>query len=129
MMARKGQGSDPDKELREAFKVFDRDGTGTISRDELKAVMKSLGENLSEEEIDEMLKLADKDGDGHIDCEFRPPGSILCYSMMKGPLLTSVLPSTQTRSLPRSWRTSRGEASAFFFIGSWSKSCGSLSYM
>ena len=70
MMARKGSGSDPEKELREAFKVFDRDGTGTISRDELKDVMKSLGEDLTEDEIDEMLKLADKDGDGTIDCEY-----------------------------------------------------------
>ncbi|KAL6849764.1 hypothetical protein ACO1O0_009309 [Amphichorda felina] len=69
MMARKGAGSDPDKELREAFKVFDRDGTGTISREELKDVMKSLGEDLTEDEIDEMLKLADKDGDGTIDYE------------------------------------------------------------
>jgi len=67
MMARKGAGSDPEKELREAFKVFDRDGTGTISRDELRHVMKSLGENLTEDEIDEMLKMADKDGDGTID--------------------------------------------------------------
>lgn len=70
MMARKGAGSDPEKELREAFRVFDRDGTGTISRDELRAVMKSLGEDLTEAEIDEMLNLADKDGNGSIDCEF-----------------------------------------------------------
>lgn len=70
MMARKGTGSDPEKELREAFKVFDRDGTGTISKDELRHVMKSLGENLTEDEIDEMLKMADKDGDGTIDCKF-----------------------------------------------------------
>ncbi|KAF4120171.1 calmodulin [Geosmithia morbida] len=67
MMARKGAGGDPEKELREAFRVFDRDGTGTISRDELRAVMKSLGEDLTEAEIDEMLNLADKDGNGSID--------------------------------------------------------------
>lgn len=48
--------------------VFDADGTGTISREELKHVMKSIGEQLTEEEIDEMLRIADKDGDGHIDC-------------------------------------------------------------
>ena len=32
--------------------------------------MKALGENLSETEIDEMIKEADKDGDGSIDCMF-----------------------------------------------------------
>ena len=69
MMARKSSGGDTDTELREAFKVFDRDGTGTISREELRAVMISLGESLTEKDIDEMLKEADTDGDGQIDCE------------------------------------------------------------
>jgi calmodulin len=69
MMARKSSGGDTDTELREAFKVFDRDGTGTISREELRAVMISLGESLTEKDIDEMLKEADTDGDGQIDFE------------------------------------------------------------
>ncbi|CAH0002356.1 unnamed protein product [Clonostachys byssicola] len=67
MMSRKHQSADPDQELRDAFNVFDRDGTGTISRDELKNVMKSIGEHLTEDELDEMLKLADENGDGQID--------------------------------------------------------------
>lgn len=70
MMARKSTGGDTDTELREAFNVFDRDGTGTISREELRAVMVSLGESLTEKDIDEMLKEADTDGDGQIDCEY-----------------------------------------------------------
>lgn len=96
MMARKGTGSDPEKELREAFKVFDRDGTGTISKDELRHVMKSLGENLTEDEIDEMLKMADKDGDGTIDCK---PFYYSC--------LVANINRSQTTNLPRSWLTSR----------------------
>lgn len=51
------------------LKVFDRDGTGTISKDELRAVMKSIGESLTEAEIDEMLHFADSDGSGTIDCK------------------------------------------------------------
>jgi len=43
MMVKKTQDGDPDAELREAFKVFDKDGSGTISTQELKQVMASLG--------------------------------------------------------------------------------------
>lgn len=51
-------------------KVFDRDNTGTISRDELRDVMRSIGEDFTEAEIDDMMQLADKDGNNTIDCEF-----------------------------------------------------------
>lgn len=56
-------------ETRAAFDVFDKDGSGTISADELRQVMKSLGENLTDEEIDEMIREADKDKNGTIDCK------------------------------------------------------------
>ncbi len=56
-----------DEELRQAFKVFDADGNGTISKVELKRVMDMLGEKLSDAQIDEMMKEADLNGDGEID--------------------------------------------------------------
>lgn len=68
-MSRKVQKSDTESELREAFRIFDKDGSGTINADELRQVMKALGEDLSSTEIDEMIKEADKNGDGSIDCE------------------------------------------------------------
>jgi calmodulin len=59
--------TDTEEELIEAFKVFDRDGNGLISASELKHVIeKSSGENLSENEVNEMIKEADIDGDGYI---------------------------------------------------------------
>jgi uncharacterized protein YneF (UPF0154 family) len=70
MMGRKVQQADSESELRAAFAVFDRDNSGTISAEELRNVMKSIGENLSDSEIDEMIKEADANGDGNIDCEF-----------------------------------------------------------
>lgn len=38
------------------FQVFDRDGNGFIGQGELKYVLTSLGEKLSDEEVDELLK-------------------------------------------------------------------------
>ncbi|ETS83025.1 Calmodulin [Pestalotiopsis fici W106-1] len=67
MMSHKVEPSDAEKELREAFKVFDRDNSGTISAAELRNVLTSLGENLTDEQIDEMIQSADKDGNGAID--------------------------------------------------------------
>ncbi|WAR19963.1 CALM-like protein [Mya arenaria] len=66
MMARKHY-ADPDAELLEAFKVFDKDGDGYISAEELRAVMASLGETLTEKEVNDMLREADMNGDGKID--------------------------------------------------------------
>lgn len=69
MMAKRLQDTDEEEELREAFKVFDKDGSGSISKSELKFVMENLGEKLSSEEIEEMMQEADKDGNGEIDYE------------------------------------------------------------
>ncbi|KAH0454198.1 hypothetical protein IEQ34_016122 [Dendrobium chrysotoxum] len=51
-------------ELKEVFKVFDRDQNGFISATELKNVLISLGEKLTDEEAEQMIKEADFDGDG-----------------------------------------------------------------
>jgi len=50
MMARKMKETDSEDELREAFKVFDKDGNGFISSAELRHVMRNLGEKLTEYE-------------------------------------------------------------------------------
>jgi len=68
MMARKMQeGDSGEDELKEAFKVFDTNGDGLISPQELREVMLGLGENLSNEELDAMIKEADTNGDGQVD--------------------------------------------------------------
>ena len=70
-MARKMKDTDSEEEIREAFKVFDRDNNGFISAAELRHVMTSIGEKLTDDEVDEMIREADQDGDGRIDCTFR----------------------------------------------------------
>ena len=71
MMTRVTKAEDTDEELRRAFQVFDRDNSGTISTDELRDVLKSVGENLTETELDEMMRQVDVDGSGTIDCKDR----------------------------------------------------------
>ena len=54
-------------EIREAFKIFDRDGNGYIDAKELKHVVTRMGEVLTTAEADEFMKEADLDGDGKLD--------------------------------------------------------------
>eukprot|EP00944_MAST-04C_sp_MAST-4C-sp1_P000236 g236.t1 len=52
---------------KEAFSMFDADGSGTISTDELGAVFKKLGNEVSSKELKEMILEVDEDGSGEID--------------------------------------------------------------
>ncbi|KAG5181716.1 yellow cameleon 2.60 [Tribonema minus] len=61
--------TDFDREITEAFKVFDKDGSGSIDKEELTAIMKGLGANLSDQEIELLVREADADGDGSIDLQ------------------------------------------------------------
>ncbi len=56
-----------DEDLKETFKVVDRDGGGTISPAELSLLLNNLNLGASEEDIARLIKEADQDGDGEID--------------------------------------------------------------
>lgn len=56
-----------ERELRDAFRVFDKHNRGYITASDLRAVLQCLGEDLDEEEIEDMIKEVDVDGDGRID--------------------------------------------------------------
>ena len=62
MMVKKMAESDTENEVREAYRVFDKDRDGFITRQELRMIFAALPERLTREEIEEMLDAADDDG-------------------------------------------------------------------
>ena len=69
VMVLKMKDADAEDALKEAFRLFDADGNGYISGEELKHVMMTMGEKMSEEEVDEMIEAADTEQDGQINYE------------------------------------------------------------
>ena len=66
MMTAKMAEKDSREEILKAFRLFDDDESGKISFKNLKRVAKELGENMTDEELQEMIDEADRDGDGEI---------------------------------------------------------------
>ena len=56
-------------DVKAAFKMFDRNGDGALSKDELASAMKSSGESYSDIEVNAIFSLGDVDGDGEITLE------------------------------------------------------------
>jgi len=54
-------------EFKEAFSLFDKDSDGTIDSEELGTVLRSMGNQPTDEEVEDMIRLADQDGNGAID--------------------------------------------------------------
>ncbi|XP_029409979.1 calmodulin-like [Nannospalax galili] len=69
MMAREMKVTYSEEEIREAFRVFDRDENGFISGTELYHIITVLGEKITEEEVNEAIQEADIDGDGLVSYE------------------------------------------------------------
>ena len=66
VMTSKMSERDSREEILKAFRLFDSNGTGRITFRELKRVAIELGEQLTDEEIQEMIDEADRDGDGEV---------------------------------------------------------------
>ena len=67
MVSRKMKVGATDEEIKDTLRVFDKDCNGFISAAELRQALANFGQKLSEEEVDEIIKEVDFDGDGQID--------------------------------------------------------------
>lgn len=89
----------PPAEIREAFKVFDRDGNGFISKQELGTAMRSLGYMPNEVELEVIIQRLDMDGRTPARDPSTPPAPPLFPSLLDSEGPVRVLP--RARSLVR----------------------------
>ena len=55
------------EELREAFRMYDKEGNGYIPTSALREILRALDDKLTEDELDEMIAEIDTDGSGTVD--------------------------------------------------------------
>lgn len=56
-----------EEELREAFRLYDKEGNGYINVSDLREILRALDDNVCEDELDEMIAEIDTDGSGTVD--------------------------------------------------------------
>ena len=69
LMTKSSPDTQTEDEVINAFRVFDKEGNGLIASSELKHIMMTIGDKMTEEEADEMVNEADIDEDGMINYE------------------------------------------------------------
>lgn len=67
MMSKRNNESDYEDELMEAFRAFDKAGDGKLGFQEIRYILLCLGEDFSEEEINEIINQTDTSGKGYVD--------------------------------------------------------------
>jgi len=69
LMAKKTAEAEEEMELREAFRILDKENQGTISVSVLKGIIKALDEEMSDQDVDDMIAEIDEDSSGTVDYE------------------------------------------------------------
>ncbi|XP_054274191.1 troponin C, isoallergen Bla g 6.0201-like [Macrosteles quadrilineatus] len=62
-------GGNIEEELREAFRMYDKEGEGYITTDVLKEIFRELDRTITEEDLNSMIEEIDSDGSGTVDYE------------------------------------------------------------
>jgi len=67
IVKKKIQDDDDERELREMFRILDKEKRGEVNTNELRWILKNLGDDLTEADIDDMIADVDTDGSGWVD--------------------------------------------------------------
>merc|ERR1712227_137955 len=78
MLADKLHGTDPEDVILKAFKVFDRNNTGMIHKDQIKSVLMTTADRFTAEEMEQMFDLCEPNDQGQLDYK------ALCYTLTHG---------------------------------------------
>jgi calmodulin len=68
-MAKKTKEAEDEQELREAFRVFDKNNRGVIDTADLKIIFKAIDPDMADDEIEQIIMEVDEDGSGTVDFE------------------------------------------------------------
>ena len=69
LMARNMQDIDEEKLIQTGFNVFDADGDGQVSLEDLRSVMQSLGEQMTDDQLNDIINEIDTNGDKQMSFE------------------------------------------------------------
>merc|ERR1711976_447848 len=58
---------DDEEELKEAFRIYDKDGQGFITNEVLKEILREIDSSLTEDDLDNIIEEVDEDGSGTMD--------------------------------------------------------------
>ncbi|XP_006013005.1 myosin light chain 5 isoform X1 [Latimeria chalumnae] len=78
LFGEKLHGSDPEETILNAFKMFDPEAKGHISKDEIKRILMTQADKFTTEEVEQMFKSSPIDSAGHLDYKS------LCYTITHG---------------------------------------------
>lgn len=67
VVQKKMQDDEDEKELRDMFRILDKEKKGEVNTNELRWILKNLGDDLTEADIDDMIADVDTDGSGWVD--------------------------------------------------------------
>ncbi|CAF3390894.1 unnamed protein product [Rotaria sp. Silwood1] len=69
LMAKKTKEAEDERELREVFRVFDKNSRGVIDVTDLKMIFKALDPDMPDDEVEQIISEVDEDGSGTVDYE------------------------------------------------------------